>query len=184
MRLQPRPRDLPLLNRAVMVRAYLVLGLVEALVAMTGYLLTWQANGVGWSELRVLAPQLLHHTADASVGAIQQQATTVSFCLIVAAQIGTLLACRSEHRPAWAMLGIPNRLLWLGLLSEPLLASVLVLLAPLAALFGMAPFPLAWLGPMALAPLLVILVDAIDKRWRQAGQVPPRFSRSSAAVPR
>jgi len=166
MRLQPRPRDLPLLNRAVMVRAYLVLGLVEALVAMTGYLLTWQANGVGWSELRVLAPQLLHHTADASVGAIQQQATTVSFCLIVAAQMGTLLACRSERRPAWAMLRIPNRLLWLGLLSEPLLASVLVLLAPLADLFGMAPFPLAWLGPMALAPLLVILVDALDKRWR------------------
>lgn len=184
MRLAPRPRGLPLLNRAVMVRAYLVLGLVEGLVAMAGYLLTWRANGVGWSQLRVLAPQLLHHTADAGVVAIQQQATTVTFCLIVAGQMGTLLACRSERRPAWAMLGIPNPLLWLGLVSEPLLASALVLLAPVAAVFGMRPFPMAWLGPMALAPLLVILVDALDKRWRHAGQVPRGFSRSAVAVPR
>ncbi|MCP9786123.1 cation-translocating P-type ATPase [Cyanobium sp. N5-Cardenillas] len=184
MRQPPRPKGLPLLNRAVMVRAYLVLGLVEGLVAMAGYLLTWRANGVGWSLLRVLAPQLLHHTAGAGVVAIQQQATTVTFCLIVAGQMGTLLACRSERRPAWAMLGIPNPMLWLGLVSEPLLASALVLLAPVAAVFGMRPFPMAWLGPMALAPLLVILVDAIDKRWRHAGLVPPGFSRSVAAVRR
>lgn len=184
MRLPPRPKGLPLLNRAVMVRAYLVLGLVEGLVAMAGYLLTWRANGVGWSQLRVLAPQLLHHTADAGVVAIQQQATTVTFCLIVAGQMGTLLACRSERRPAWAMLAIPNPMLWLGLISEPLLASALVLLAPVAAVFGMRPFPMAWLGPMALAPLLVILADALDKRWRHAGQAPPGFSRSAAAVPR
>ncbi|MCT0208910.1 cation-transporting P-type ATPase [Synechococcus sp. CS-1332] len=183
MRLPPRPKGLPLLNRAVMVRAYLVLGLVEGLVAMAGYLLTWRANGVGWSQLRLLAPQLLHHTADAGVVAIQQQATTVTFCLIVAGQMGTLLACRSERRPAWAMLGIPNPMLWLGLISEPLLASALVLVAPVAAVFGMVPFPMAWLGPMALAPVLVILVDALDKRWRHPGQVLPGFSRSVAAAP-
>jgi Ca2+-transporting ATPase len=168
MRLPPRPRGQALLNRAVMVRAYLLLGLVEALVAMAGYLLTWRANGVGWSELRVLAPQLLHHGAEASMELIQRQATSVTFCLIVAGQMGTLLACRSEHRPAWEMLGIPNPWLWLGLISEPLLASALVLLPALGALFGMAPFPLAWLGPMALAPVLVILADALDKRWRTA----------------
>jgi Ca2+-transporting ATPase len=184
MRLPPRPKGLPLLNRAVMVRAYLVLGVVEGLVAMAGYLLTWRANGVGWSQLRLLAPQLLHHTADAGVVAIQQQATTVTFCLIVAGQMGTLLACRSDRRPAWALFGLPNPLLWLGWISEPLLASALVLVAPVAAVFGMAPFPLAWLGPMALAPVLVILVDALDKRWRHAGQLPPAFSRSVAAVPR
>lgn len=168
MRLPPRPRGQALLNRAVMVRAYLVLGLVEALVAMAGYLLTWRANGVGWSELRVLAPRLLHHGAEASMELIQRQATSVTFCLIVAGQMGTLLACRSERRPAWEMLGIPNPWLWLGLISEPLLASALVLLPALGALFGMAPFPLAWLGPMALAPMLVILADALDKRWRTA----------------
>ncbi|MEA5417249.1 hypothetical protein, partial [Synechococcus sp. BA-132 BA5] len=71
--------------------------------------------------------------------------------------MGTLLACRSDRRPAWALLGLPNPLLWLGWISEPLLASALV---------------------------LVILVDALDKRWRHPGQLPPRFSRSLAAVPR
>jgi hypothetical protein len=66
------------------------------------------------------------------------------------------------------MLSIPNPWLWLGWISEPLLASALVLLTPVATLFGMAPIPLAWLGPMALAPVLVILADALDKRWRPA----------------
>jgi Ca2+-transporting ATPase len=166
MRLPPRPRDLPLLNRSVMVRAYLVLGLVEGLVAMAGYLLAWRANGVGVEDLRLLAPQLLHGTAGADMEAIQRQAGTVTFCLIVAGQMGALLACRSERRPAWERLGLPNRWLVLGLVSEPLLTGALVLLPPLAALFGMAPFPLAWLGPMALAPVLVILTDALHKRWR------------------
>ncbi len=166
MRLAPRPRDRPLLNRAVMVRAYLVLGLVESLMAMGGYLLVWNHSGVGWDELRRLAPSLVHGTAAPAVEALQHQATTIAFCLIVAGQMGALLSCRSDRRPAWEMVRIPNRLLALGLVSEPVVASALVLLPPVATLFGMAPFPLAWVGPMALAPLLVILADALHKRWR------------------
>jgi Ca2+-transporting ATPase len=164
MRMPPRPRDLALLNRAVMVRAYLVLGLVEALVSMAGYLLVWRAHGVDLAELQRLAPQLLHHTADPAVQALQNQASTVAFCLIVAGQMGALLACRSSWRPFWEMLHFPNRLFWLGFLSEPVVAGTLVLVAPLAAVFGTAPFPPAYLGPMALAPLAVLLADTVHKR--------------------
>ncbi len=166
MRLPPRPRDRPLLNRAVMVRGYLVLGMAESLTALAGYLLVWRHHGVGFDELRRLAPALLHGTASPTLAAIQHQATTVAFCLIVAGQMGALLSCRSESRPAWEMVRFPNRLLLLGLLSEPVVASALVLLVPLAEVFGMAPFPTDWLAPMTLAPVLVILADALQKRWR------------------
>ncbi|MFY8149608.1 MAG: cation-translocating P-type ATPase [Prochlorococcaceae cyanobacterium] len=159
----PRPRELALLNRAVMVRAYLVLGLVEALLSMAGYLLVWHSHGVDLAELQRLAPQLLHHTADPAVQALQNQASTVAFCLIVAGQMGALLACRSNRQPFWELLRIPNRLLWVGFLSEPVVAGTLVLVAPLAAAFGTAPFPMAYLGPMALAPLAVLLVDTVHK---------------------
>jgi len=63
MQQPPRARGLPLLNRAVMVRAYLVLGLTEAVVSMGGYLKVWRDHGVGLAQLRQLAPQLLHHSA-------------------------------------------------------------------------------------------------------------------------
>ncbi|WP_315858597.1 cation-transporting P-type ATPase [Cyanobium sp. L1E-Cus] len=47
MRQPPRRRSAPLLDRPLMLRAYLVLGLSEAVVSMTAYLLSWQQQGVG-----------------------------------------------------------------------------------------------------------------------------------------
>jgi magnesium-transporting ATPase (P-type) len=146
------------------VRAYLVLGLAEAIASMAGYLLVWRWHGIGWSELRQLAPALLHKSAPAAVQAIQTQASSVAFALIVAGQMGALLACRSDRQPFWASLRRPNRLLWLGFLSEPVVAATLILVPALAAVFGTGPFPAAWLLPMGLAPLLVLAADTVQKQ--------------------
>jgi len=96
--------------------------------------------------------------------AIQQQASTVAFCLIVAGQMGALLACRSDRRPFWELLPIANPLLWLGWWSEPVVAGSLVLVAPIAGVFELAHFPLDYLGLIALAPLAVLLADTVHKR--------------------
>jgi Ca2+-transporting ATPase len=169
----PRRRGQPLLDRAVMVRAYLVLGLAEAIASMGGYLLVWRWHGVGWAELQALAPALLHQSAPPPLQAIQAQASSVAFALIVAGQMGALLACRSDRLPFWSTLRRPNRLLWLGFLSEPLVAACLILVPALAAVFGTAPFPVRWLGPMGLATLLVLAVDtghkAIGGGWLGRG---------------
>ena len=166
MRLPPLDRALPLLDRAVMVRSYLVLGVAEALMSLLGYLKVWADHGIDLEELRRLAPQLLHHTAEPWVKALAQEASTVAFALIVAGQMGALLACRSDSLPFWKTLHHPNRLLWLGWLSQPLVASALVLVPPLAIVFGMVPFPLHYLGPIALAPLVMLGVDALHKAMR------------------
>ncbi len=163
MRQPPRPRDLPLLNRSLMVRAYLVLGLVEGLTSLAGYLLVWRNNDVGLAPLQQLAPDLLHHRATAEVLAIQHQAATVAFSAIVAGQMGALLACRSDRRPFWELLPIPNPLLWLGFFSEPVVAGLLVLVAPIAVVFDLARFPLGYLGPIAIAPVAVLLADTLHK---------------------
>ncbi|MFM7269156.1 MAG: cation-translocating P-type ATPase, partial [Cyanobium sp.] len=159
----PRPRQQALLDRRVMVRAYLVLGLSEAVLAMGGYLLVWRWHGLGWAVLRELAPLLLHHRAPVHLEMAARQASSVAFATIVAGQMGALLACRSERQPFWQLLDRPNRWLWLGLLSEPLLAALLVLLPALAAVIALAPFPLAWLGWIAIAPLVVLLADTAQK---------------------
>ena len=175
----PRPRGLPLLNRPLMVRAYLVLGLVEGLISMAGYLMVWRNNGVGLAALQRLAPDLLHHRAAPAVLAIQYEASTVAFCLIVAGQMGALLACRSARRPFWQLLHLDNPWLWLGWWSEPVVAGILVLVTPIAAAFELAPVPLADLGPIALAPLAVLLADTVHKRliWKNGwGHDPLRQS--------
>jgi hypothetical protein len=60
-------------------------------------------------------------------------------------------------------------LLWLGWWSEPLVAGTLVLVAPTAAAFELARFPLTYLGSFVLAPLVVLLADTAHKRliWRR-----------------
>jgi Ca2+-transporting ATPase len=165
MRRLPRPRGLALLDRSVMIRSYLVLGLAEALTAMAGYLLVWNHHGIGLRELQKLAPQLLHHTAPAAMLAIQRQAATVTFCLIVAGQMGALLACRSDQWPFWKQLRTPNPLLWIGLASEPVVAGSMVLIPALASTFGNAPFPIGWLPFLGLSTLMVLAADTIHKQW-------------------
>jgi Ca2+-transporting ATPase len=151
MRQPPRRRNAPLLNLAVLVRAYLVLGLIEALVSMGGYLLALPHN--------------------------QQQASTLTFVLIVAGQMGALLACRSSIRPFWQLLNRANPLFWVGLASEPLIAGLLVLVTPVAAVFGMEPLPRPWLGWIGLAPLAVLLGDTLHKQLNQtASAVSSRFN--------
>jgi Ca2+-transporting ATPase len=161
----PRPRQAPLMDRAVMRRSYLFLGVIEATLAMLTYGLVWRHAGVGLAQLQQWAPQIMAHTAPAAIQALQVQASSAAFATIVFSQVGVLLACRSERRSVWRMIGEPNPLLWLGILSELTLLSALLLLPGLGQSFNMAPFPLAYLPWMALAPLLIMLADDLRKWW-------------------
>ncbi len=161
----PRSRLEPLLDAGVLRRAFLVLGPLEAGFSMLAYLLVWRQAGVDLPQLQALAPQLLQHSAPAALQAVQLRASSVAFTTIVLGQVGALMACRSEWRPSWRLPGGANPLLWLGLLSELLLLAALLRLPALGAIFSLVPFPVAWLGPMALAPLLIVLVDDLRKAW-------------------
>jgi len=152
----PRPRHASLLDRPLMLRAYLVLGLTEALMAMAGYLAFWHLAGLSWAELRALAPQLLQGQAPPAMVLLQHQASSVAFGFIVFGQIGVAMACRSSWRSnGWRS----NGLLWFGVGFELVFLAVLVLVEPVAEVVAMAPFPLTWLGWMLLAPGVVLLVD-------------------------
>jgi Ca2+-transporting ATPase len=168
MQSPPRHRDQPLLTRAVMLRGYLLLGAVEAGLAMAAYLLAWRAEGVGLAQLRALAPALLAGSAEPAWQVVQRQASAATFTTIVLGQLGVLMACRSDRQP---VLGRPvlgwlrrNPLLGLGIGSELAIAVLLVQVAPLAAVLELAPFPAGWLGWMLPVPVLVVLVDDLRKR--------------------
>ena len=164
----PRRPEQPLMDRPLMLRAYLVLGLCEALVSMGAYLLAWRSNGVSWGELRQLAPLLLHYQAPAAIEALQHQASSLCFACIVAGQIGAVMACRSDWRSSLAQLvdrgWRSNGLLWSGVGAEIALGSLLILWPPLQEVMGMAPLRSSWLPWLLLPPLLVMLSDDLRKR--------------------
>ena len=168
MRQPPRRRSAPLMDRPLMLRAYLVLGLSEAVVSMAAYLLSWQQQGVGWAELRLAAPLLLHGQAGAALTASQQQASSVAFSCIVAGQIGVAMACRSEQRSAFVTLVQKgwrrNPLLWLGIAAEILFTALLLYWPPLSRLAAMVPIDSRALPMVLLTPLVVMLADDWRKR--------------------
>jgi calcium-translocating P-type ATPase len=161
----PRPRNAPLLDAGVMRRSYLFLGLLEAGFTLGAYLLVWRRAGVGLGDLQALAPLLLHHRAPAPLQALQLQASSAAFATLVLCQVGVLMACRSEWRPALRLLREPNPLLWFGVASELLLLGGLVLVPALGSLFNMQAFPPSLLGWMPLAPLLLVFADDQRKRF-------------------
>ncbi|SBO43653.1 cation-transporting P-type ATPase [Cyanobium sp. NIES-981] len=171
----PRRRHQPLLDRSVLQRAYLVLGMTEAVLAMLGYGLFWSSHGVGLTLLQTLATDLLHHTAPPEVIVLQRQASSVALGSIVFGQVGTVLACRSEWRslrqlPLWN-----NLLLWLGIAVELAAFAALQGSPALAAVFGLAPLPLAWWGWLLACAPAPLLADELHKRWRRRPGTPAGF---------
>ena len=162
----PRKTSEHLLNRAVLRRAYLVIGLSEAVLAMTGYGMAWASHGIGLVQLQAIAPELLHHTASPQLMALQREASTVALGSIVFAQAGAVWACRSERMPAWvtARRLKLNPLIWAGIGLE-LLAFVLIQRqGALQQILQVAPIPSQfWWWLLCCAPA-VLLVDAAHKR--------------------
>ncbi|MFO7629035.1 MAG: cation-transporting P-type ATPase [Prochlorococcaceae cyanobacterium] len=167
MQQPPRHRHDHLLNGPLLQRAYLFIGLIEALAAMGGYLLVWRQAGIGLAELQQLAPALLRHQAPLEIVTLQQQASSVAFATIVSGQIGALQACRSELQSLRRLPWWRNRLLWLGVASELLLLALLTQQPVVATVFGMAPLPPALLGWVLAAAPLVLLAEELRKALRR-----------------
>ncbi|MEW6173444.1 MAG: cation-transporting P-type ATPase [Bacillota bacterium] len=150
MRRPPRQRKERLLNRQLLVRVFLFLGLIEAAGGMLGY--SYVLYKAGW------------HWGAFLSGPLYLQATTACFAAIVFAQIGNVFACRSSRDTVFRLRLRDNPLISLGILTELLLLFVLMYVEPARRVFKTYPFePHQWLVPL-LMPFVVVLMDAIYKR--------------------
>ena len=100
------------------------------------------------------------------------QATTASFAAIVACQIGTAFAARTQHSALRTVGLFSNPLLLGGIAFELLFAAAVIYLPPLQVVFGTAALPPWVLGALVPMPVLVWGVDEAFRALRRRSENP------------
>ena len=162
----PRKRSQPLVDRPLLVRAFLWLGVIEAVLCYLGFFFVydWIADPfwrqfplTAWMDFERLA--LIRYPL----------AVTVFYAGVVMAQVGNAFACRTERNRGRSLGWASNPRLLLGIGIELAILIILVYVPPIASLFDHVPIPASfWLG-LSLYPLVLYGLDWIRKwvlRWR------------------
>ncbi len=160
----PRPKNEGIIRPALLARAWGFLGVISAALVLTGFFVV--LHGGGWhfhAATGVGAP--LHHA--------YQQATTVAWLGIVACQVGTAFAARTDRVSLRSIGVMTNRLLLGAIAVELVFAAALIYLPFLHHIFGTAALSPAQLGVVAPFPFIVWGADEA-RRWVQRRLAPPR----------
>ncbi len=151
----PRPRSESVIQPPMLVRAWVFLGLISAALSMGAFF--YVLINAGWHLGAPTGPgHPLHHA--------YLQATTMTFFSMVACQIGTAFAARTDRASLRSVGVFSNRLLLWGILFELALAAAIMYLPPLQALLSTAPPPPDALAIAIPFPLIVWGADEI-RRW-------------------
>jgi calcium-translocating P-type ATPase len=153
MQRPPRPLARRLVDRSLVLRAYLWLGLMEGLAALGAYFLTLHAGGWQWGE------------ALAGDDPLYRSATAACFATIVLMQVANVWLCRSDHLPPWRSGGGVNPLIVAGIVLE-IAFLALVLYTPWGqAVFATAPPPTEALMLGAGCGVLMLAAEETRKAW-------------------
>ena len=162
----PRPRSEGVIQKALLVRAWVFLGLIEAALVLVGFFFVLLR--AGWSRGDPTGPGTpLHET--------YLQATTMTFAGIVTCQIGTAIAARTEHASLRQVGFFTNPLLLWAIASEIVFLAAIVLLPPLQALFGTRPLGWPETAMLCVFPVIVWSADELRRaRIRRRSAAPAR----------
>jgi calcium-translocating P-type ATPase len=152
-----RPKTEGIIRRSLLARSWGFLGVISACLVLGGFLLTLLDGG--WhlhAPTGIHTP--LHH--------LYQQATTVAWLGIVACQVGTAFAARTERVSLRSVGFFSNRLL-LGAIGFELAFAGLLVYAPfLHPIFGTSALSPSQAATVLPFPLLVWGADEL-RRWMQ-----------------
>ena len=180
----PRAKTKPLMDRALMLRAYGWLGLIEAVLGMAAFFGVWASYGYGWRDIQAVAPDLIAHAAPAPVLLIYTQATTLTLAAIVACQDGNVFACRSDRLSIRDLGWFSNPLIWLGIGVEWVLMVAIITIPALQTIFSTAPLALHQWLLLLLCPPLVLGAEELRKAVvARYGYPPGRSSTPSVSDP-
>ncbi|HEY7890786.1 MAG TPA: cation-transporting P-type ATPase [Solirubrobacteraceae bacterium] len=128
----PRRRSEGIIQRSMLLRAWLFLGLISALLGMGGFF--YVLIKAGWHPGDPTgAGHPLNHG--------YREATSMTFFSMVACQIGTAFAARTERASLRSVGVFSNRLLLWGIAFELALAGAIIYVPVLQSLLGTEPLP-------------------------------------------
>ena len=154
MELPPRARSEGVIHRSLLVRGWISLGLVEAALVLGGFFAVLVHAGWRWGA--PTGPGTPLHGA-------YLQATTMTFAGIVACQIGTALAARTERASLRQVGLLTNPLLLWAIVSEIAFLAAIVLLPPLQHVFGTRTLGGWQLALLVCFPLVVWSSDELRR---------------------
>jgi magnesium-transporting ATPase (P-type) len=143
-----------LVDRYLLLRALVVLGVTESIVEMVTFLAALSV--AGWR------PGLPFPS-----GAALLSASGAAFTAVVAGQMANAFACRSASLRPGQLGWFSNRYLVLAVLVEAAMLAGFLYIRPLRDLLGQAPPSDVGYGVALLAIPAVLAADAIHKRYRR-----------------
>lgn len=162
MKRPPRAKKERLVNKQMLFRAWVFLGLIEAVLVMGGYFWVLYSGGWHWGE-----------SLDAD-NTLYLQATTMTWAGIVSTQVGTAFACRTNRVSVFTVGFWSNRWLLWGILFEVVLTVLIVYVPPLQKIFATAGLGWhQWAVLVTFAPIM-FLSDELRKMFSR------RFSARTA----
>ena len=163
MDMPPRNTGEHVINRPLIIRAYLFLGLLQSVAAMVAFYFMYWINGY-WGQWLDLP----------TAGILYQAATAMTLGVVVTTQIGNLFAQRTERSSTFRLSWFGNRMIWIGIVSELLIVSLIIYVPFFQQVFGTASVPMInWVFLFAWTPLL-LLADEFRKallRRRERGRI-------------
>jgi magnesium-transporting ATPase (P-type) len=151
MRRPPRSLAERMVNRALFIRALGFLGVVAAILSLSGYFVAqWDFTG-----------ELFGSMVDE--GPLYRQATTITLAGIVACQIANAFACRSERQSVFVLGFLTNRPLLVAIAAEVALLALLIAVPPFADVFNLEPIEPRFWPMLALFVPLFLLIEELRK---------------------
>ncbi|WEV37524.1 cation-transporting P-type ATPase [Lactobacillus sp. ESL0677] len=150
MKQAPRKRNEHLLNRSVILHAFLWYGLISSIISIGAYFFVNSQNG--WPQ-----------AALASSGPVYMRATTMVLGAIVFTQVANVLNCRTNKVSIFKKGLFSNHNIWYGIIFEILLFLILTVTPGLQQLFNTTRLlPTDWLFLFCL-PIPLVLIDELRK---------------------
>ena len=154
----PRSRREKLLNLPVLLRGYVFLGLIEALLVISGYFWVLYSGGWQWGQTLAFTDPLY------------LKATTMTFAGIVTAQIGNLVGCQTTRTSTFTVGIFKNKWVVRGIIFEVLVLLSIVYVPYLQGLFGTISLGIAeWLYLAAFIPVMFLAEEARKYFTRRYG---------------
>ena len=147
----PRSRKEKLLTKWMLLRAYVLMGMIQAAAGFFAFFTVLSRGGWKWGQ-ELASPNPLY-----------LKAVTAFFAAVVVCQIANVLICRARREPLYKIGFFSNWLVWLGILVEIALLLLIVYWPVLQPFLGTAPLTLGELLLGVPFALFMLVLDGLRK---------------------